>query len=68
MFNNAESELLEFKKRLAIMEQAELDRRTKDLTEKEELALNGGKKGTYFQAPMMSTKRRKLDRELSATL
>ena len=52
-------ELLEYKKRLAIMEQAEMERMAGEIVEREELMANHGKKFGYFKAPQLSTSKRK---------
>ena len=62
VYVNAENELLAFKKRFAILQQAELDRRKCDLLEKEERALNHGKLSEFFKGPMLGTGKRKLQR------
>ena len=58
-FMKAQVELLEHQKRLAVMEQAELDRQEKDLHDKEEIVLNSGKKQHWFQVPKLTTKKRR---------
>mmetsp|Transcript_34675 Transcript_34675/g.45601 ORF Transcript_34675/g.45601 Transcript_34675/m.45601 type:complete len:258 (+) Transcript_34675:189-962(+) len=59
MVDKYQKELLEYRKRLAIMEQAEMARQAGEITSKEELMANNGKKLGYFVVPNLSSSNRK---------
>ena len=59
-----------YEKRLAIMEEAELQRMHKEMEKKEELANNHGQKPGFFMMPILRTKSRydqKIVKDLSTS-
>ena len=59
MIHNYEAELLEYKKRLAVMEKAEMTRIAKEQAIVEFKATHSGKDPNYFKVPKLTTANRK---------
>ena len=53
---NYENEILEIKKRLAVLEAAEWEQDQKELLKVEEHAMNHGRDKSYFKVPNLSTR------------
>ena len=58
MIDGYDNEVTEHKKRLTIMEKAEIERLCKEINYREELANNSGKPKSYFKVPELQASAR----------
>mmetsp|Transcript_7335 Transcript_7335/g.10371 ORF Transcript_7335/g.10371 Transcript_7335/m.10371 type:complete len:108 (-) Transcript_7335:980-1303(-) len=68
MIEDYEHELESYKARIAKMEAAEVDRLTKEIAYREELAANHGKPKSFWRVPVFNTQKRRNERRESALL